>query len=595
MSEDQAISLRGVGKMYKIYASRLDNCIDAMGLSRVLPWRRVKYREFWALRGIDLEISCGKRLGIIGCNGAGKTTLLKLITGNLPTTEGSLIVNGTVHALMTTGAGFHPEFTGIENIEASLTYQGLSPRQIRTAIDDIADFTELGTFLDQPFKTYSAGMQARLTFATATTLAPHILIIDEILGAGDGYFIAKSTERITRLVEETGATVLLVSHALDQTVRFCEETIWLDRGRIVRRGPTLEVVKAYEQFLRVRTERRLKAKNRLRGSGDRDARQFGLYNNNLVLRFIVDGTAAAACDVAEVLLRENGEVHEHLGIGDAQDSNISRPAFIQFGEDHAWSSPRRDRARHYRAVSLDGSGSTSAAGSVIFYFYGFFDDSTYTAEITYRCRGTEGAVVEVSKDGEMIARHPLPAEDGEWTTRVIEIAVPVAAMAKNGEDDAAAETALETKRVAHHWPSKGTLLIRDVKVCGPNDQEQAVFAPGQSMTIRFLVHAQQGGEFRVRPAVTIHRLDGIVICKLHPATAFTLQLRPPDPVTFCLDLSQLNLGAGSYVFSVALFGEEIIESDRYDLIDRAFEFEVVCSELKFQGAVFHHPHQWSIV
>lgn len=595
MSNDLAISLCGVGKMYKLHSSRLENFLDAIGFSRVLPWRRVKYREFWALRGIELEVPRGKRLGIIGCNGAGKTTLLKLITGNLPPTEGSLTVNGSVHALMTTGAGFHPEFTGLENIEASLTYQGLSTPQIRAAIDEIAEFTELDAFLDQPFKTYSAGMQARLTFATATTLAPDILIIDEILGAGDGYFIAKSTERITRLVQEGGATVLLVSHALDQTVRFCEETIWLDRGRIVQRGPTLEVVKAYEQFLRVRNERRLKAKNRLRGGGGRDTSQLGLYNNNLVFRFVVEGAAAEACDIAEVILRENGEAYEHLGIGDAQDSNISRPAFIQMGEKHGWSSPRSDRGRHYRSVILNEPDAAMASSSVVFYLYGLFDDSTYTAEITYRCRDTEVAAVEVLKDGEMIVRHPLPAGSGEWTTRVIEVAAPVGAMAKKDEDGAAAQTAGETKRAARHWPSKGTLLIRDVKVCGPNDQEQAVFTPGQTMTIRLLVHGQQAGEFRVRPVVNVHRLDGVLVSRHHPEKAFTLQVRPPDPVTFCLDLPQLNFGAGSYVFSVALFGEELSESDRYDLIDRAFEFEVVCSELKLQGAVFHHPSQWRIV
>lgn len=594
MSKDPAILLRGVGKMYKLYSSRLDNFLDAIGFRRVLPWRRVKYREFWALRGIDLEVPSGKRLGIIGCNGAGKTTLLKLITGNLPPTEGSRTVNGAVHALMTTGAGFHPEFTGLENIEASLTYQGLSPRQIRAAIDEIAEFTELDAFLDQPFKTYSAGMQARLTFATATTLAPDILIIDEILGAGDGYFLAKSTERITRLVQEAGATVLLVSHALDQTVRFCEETIWLDRGRIVQRGPTLEVVKAYEQFLRVRNERRLKAKNRLRGGGGRDTSQLGLYNNNLVFRFIVERAAAEACDITEVILRENGEAYEHLGIGDAQDSNISRPAFIQMGEKHGWSSPRSDRGRHYRSVILNDPDAAMARGSVVFYLYGLFDDSTYTAEITYRCRDAEVAAVEVLKDGEIIARHALPAGSGEWTTRVIEVAAPIGAIARKDEDSAAARTATETKRAARRWPSKGTLLIRDVKVCGPNGQEQAVFTPGQTMTIRLTVEATKTGTIPVLPAVTIFRLDGILVSHLLMNEVSTLSLTTGETRTLTLTINELNLGSGQYVFSVAVFGHQVSEQERYDLIDRAYEFEVTATEHRFRGTVFAHPGAWQV-
>src|SRR6267378_4407923 len=172
MSERVAVHLSGVGKMYKIYASRFDNFLEALGLARLLPWRRIKAREVWALRDIDFELKAGSRLGIIGRNGAGKSTLLKLITGNLAATEGEVLVNGQVQALLEAGAGFHPEFTAYENIRAALTYQGLNTKEIEATIDDIAEFTELGEFLSQPFKTYSAGMQARLVFATATSLKP---------------------------------------------------------------------------------------------------------------------------------------------------------------------------------------------------------------------------------------------------------------------------------------------------------------------------------------------------------------------------------------------------------------------------------------
>ena len=187
------------------------------------------------------------------------------MTQNFPPTEGRVDVRGSVQALLEVGSGLHPEFTGRENIQASLGFLGLSRAEIGEAARDIADFTELGRFLDQPFKTYSLGMQARLGIGIATTIRPEILIIDEVLGAGDAYFFAKSTARMQRLLSE-GASVLLVSHALDQIARFCDETIWLDRGRIVMRGSTTEVIKAYEKFIRELDERRLHAKNRgLRG------------------------------------------------------------------------------------------------------------------------------------------------------------------------------------------------------------------------------------------------------------------------------------------------------------------------------------------
>lgn len=589
-----AISMRGVGKMYKVFSSRLDNFIDAMGLSRFVPWWRMRYREYWALRDITVDVPRGKRLGIIGCNGAGKTTLLKLITGNLPVTEGDIQVNGHVHALMTTGSGFHPEFTGRENIEASLVYQGFTSSEIKDAIEEVAEFTELEQFLDQPFKTYSAGMQARLTFATATSMSPDILIVDEVLGAGDGYFIAKSTERITRLVEDTGATVLLVSHALDQTVRFCDETIWIDRGRIVQRGPTLEVVKAYEQYLRVRNERRLRAKNKLRAAaGDPDNTggiDLDMYNDHLMLRFVVSGPSDATFDLSEVAVLENGELHDRISVGDAQDADTSRPAFVRFDDSHCWSGPQTEQGRHFRSVALNGSG--TGAGSVMFYFHGIFDDASYAAEVTYRCTNAEKAAVEIWKGDEMLSRRDIPAGDGGWITEMIEVATRVA-VAAGGADNGSSDGELVAKRVARRWPSQGTLLIHDVKVTDPNGQEQAVFTPGQAMVIRITVQAQARDTFPIRAAVSIFRLDGIQVTRQQMPEPVTLELDAGSTSSLVLTMKDLRLCRGNYVFSVALFSRTITEKDRYDLIDRAYEFEVVTSEPQFQGAVFHHPALWS--
>src|ERR1700680_2083755 len=171
---DTAIRLAQVGKMYKIFASRRANLLDSLGVGRFLPRAATTHQQFWALRGIDFEMLRGQRIGVIGRNGAGKTTVLKLITGNLEPTEGSVEVHGRVQSLMDAGGGLHPEFTGVENIRAALTYQGLVPREIRVAEAEIAEFTELGDFIDRPFKTYSMGMQARLAFTIATTVNPEI-------------------------------------------------------------------------------------------------------------------------------------------------------------------------------------------------------------------------------------------------------------------------------------------------------------------------------------------------------------------------------------------------------------------------------------
>ncbi len=243
-----AIAARQLTKVYRLYDNVRDQAIDVMGLSRLFFWRKIQSREFLALNGLDIEIAHGERVGIIGENGAGKTTFLKLITGAISPTGGQLDINGEIQALMQVGLGFHPEFTGRENIEASLLYSGLDAQDKTTAERDIIEFCELGQFLDQPLKTYSLGMQSRLQFACATAVKPDILVVDEILGAGDAYFSMKSSERMEKLTG-SGCTLLLVSHSMGQVLQFCERVLWFRDGRVEMDGPALQVVKAYEQWM----------------------------------------------------------------------------------------------------------------------------------------------------------------------------------------------------------------------------------------------------------------------------------------------------------------------------------------------------------
>ena len=166
MSKNNAIRLVNVGKTYKLHGSQRDQLIDVLGLRRFGLKPRIEPKEFVALDQINLEVHRGQRIGIVGRNGAGKTTLLKLLCGNFAPTNGNVEVNGEVQALMNVGLGFHPEYTGRENVEASLQYNGLDTSEYEAAMDSIIDFCELGEFFDQPFKTYSLGMQARLMFAS---------------------------------------------------------------------------------------------------------------------------------------------------------------------------------------------------------------------------------------------------------------------------------------------------------------------------------------------------------------------------------------------------------------------------------------------
>ncbi len=239
----EVIIFRDVCKCYRLYENKWQMVQDVFNLGR----KKQNAKQFYALKNLNLTVRKGDRIGLVGRNGAGKSTLLKLMTGNFSPTSGEVIIRGKVQALMSTGLGFHPEFSGLENIKAALLYNGLSKEKYPEVIEDIVDFVELGPFLNQPLKTYSLGMQARLYFAVATAIEPEVLVVDEVLGAGDAYFTAKSAERMKRLTD-SGCTLILVSHSSQQVLQFCDQAVWLECGEIVKQGAALDVVKSYEEY-----------------------------------------------------------------------------------------------------------------------------------------------------------------------------------------------------------------------------------------------------------------------------------------------------------------------------------------------------------
>jgi lipopolysaccharide transport system ATP-binding protein len=237
-----AISMAGVSKRYRVYARPIDRVVDMIT-------GRSRHRPYWALRDVSFDIARGEILGLVGRNGAGKTTLLRLLTGvTLPTT-GTIDIRHRMAAILELGSGFHPEFTGRENVFLGGAVMGMDDDEIRKKYDSIVAFSELGPYMDMPFKTYSLGMQARLSFSVASSVDPEILIIDEALGAGDGAFIAKCFERI-RQICDSGATVIFVSHNTYLVQRLCRRAIWLDQGRLVADGDPATIVRDYEALLR---------------------------------------------------------------------------------------------------------------------------------------------------------------------------------------------------------------------------------------------------------------------------------------------------------------------------------------------------------
>lgn len=205
---------------------------------------QVIMRDFWALKEINLDVSRGEMVGIIGRNGAGKTTLLKVVSRVLAPTKGRLIVKGKVAPLLEFGAGFQPEMTGRENIYLNGSLLGHSQREINSHLPDILDFAQLEGFIDAPIRKYSSGMVARLGFAIATSWNPEILILDEILAVGDEAFKTKCLARIDGF-RERGSTILLVTHNLGTVLTKCDRAAWLEHGSIMKSGAVKPVVDAY--------------------------------------------------------------------------------------------------------------------------------------------------------------------------------------------------------------------------------------------------------------------------------------------------------------------------------------------------------------
>ena len=211
------------------------------------PQHEVKYIE--ALKTIDLTVHRGEFLGIIGHNGAGKSTLLRTIAGILPPSTGRISVYGDVTTLLSVGIGFNPQLTGRDNIRLSALANGYSTREIAKKEDEIAEFSELGEFINFPMKTYSSGMYSRLGFAVVSHMDPDILLIDEALSAGDAAFREKAAARIQVMMEKASA-ILLVSHGLKTITEMATKCLWLDHGEMMGLGNWDEVVEAYKESVR---------------------------------------------------------------------------------------------------------------------------------------------------------------------------------------------------------------------------------------------------------------------------------------------------------------------------------------------------------
>jgi lipopolysaccharide transport system ATP-binding protein len=297
------LRVENLGKAYRSYGSEWRRVLSWFGA----PAKPIEER--WVLRHVNFGVEPGEAVGIVGQNGAGKSTLLKLITGTLRPTEGSMLVNGRIAAMLELGMGFNPEFSGRRNAYHTAGLMGFSQQEIEKAMPEIESFAEIGAYFDEPVRMYSSGMQVRVMFAVATAWRPEILIVDEALSVGDTYFQHKSFNRI-REFQEMGTTLLIVSHDRSSIQTLCDRAILLENGMAIKDGNPEEVFDFYNAIiaekgkLTVKVVRLANGKAQtISGTGEAEVEEIALYNSK--------GEVAEYVNVGEAIeLRIKVKVHQ---------------------------------------------------------------------------------------------------------------------------------------------------------------------------------------------------------------------------------------------------------------------------------------------
>lgn len=291
------IRVNGLGKAYKQYPSQWSRLAEW-----ILPSGKPRHVDHWVLQDINFHLQAGEAVGIVGSNGAGKSTLLKMIAGTVRPSCGEIFIGGRVAAMLELGMGFHPDFTGRQNVVMGGQLLGLSVEEIIHLMPQIEAFAEIGEYIDQPVRTYSSGMQMRLAFSVATAQRPDILIVDEALSVGDSYFQHKSFERI-RDFRRAGTTLLIVSHDRYAIQTVCDRAILMDAGRVRMQGPPVDVLDYYNAMMAEQNHQRIQQETlddgritTISGTGEARIVDVRLLNER--------GRAADTVEVGELLYLE---------------------------------------------------------------------------------------------------------------------------------------------------------------------------------------------------------------------------------------------------------------------------------------------------
>lgn len=573
------VHARDLRKVYRLYRGPTYRFLDMFGL---LGNRPGLYTEHAALDGVSLDIARGEKVAFIGRNGAGKSTLLKLITRVIEPTAGVLEVKGNVHALLQIGTGFHPDFTGRDNVFAYLAQLGVTGAEAHRRYREIVEFAELEDYIGQPVKTYSAGMAVRLMFSTATAITPELLVLDEVLGVGDAYFAQKSYERMRELTDRAGTTLLLVTHDVYSAVKICDRLIWIDRGRVLMDGPGPLVIKAYEDSIRQQEEARLRLRKQHR------AQEAGAAGaSHVIIEIQSEGNRPLPSPVHFSRIElVNGSQRRQLPL-DLTAFDERRPDHLQ-REGGAWGEPVVHDGRLSRALLNYGSPFHKVAGVAA--VSGGLDPNAHL-EIDYWSAEPFTTIVRLFEGSRVRELGTFQGTAGTWQTW--------AAAARPGAP-AAAGSAINAAGIH----GTGSITVSDLATVNEAGDEVHFFRHGGPFELRMAYRINQPDlDERPQVLVAFHK-DGIQdVCRvITRELLFDAQARPAGELR--LRIPRLWLGTGSYTVTVMVAREGYYDEEQtryfslnpgvYACHTRALEIVVAEGGAVAAGTVMVGEGEWSV-
>lgn len=584
-----AISVRSLRKVYQRYGSNGWRALGLLGF----PVPNGRYDEFLALDTLSFDIRRGERVALIGRNGAGKSTLLRHVSGELTPTSGDVIVNGRVKALFGLGEGFHPEFSGLDNVRSSLALQGVASAEMAAAVEEVIDFSELDDFIHRPMKEYSAGMYARLAFAAATARPPDILIIDEILGAGDAYFLGKCLQRIRDMTAH-GATVLFVSHDMGSALMLCERGIWIHQGTLRAEGDMTSVARSYQAHIREEQEATLQA--RAMRLSRRAVRAGGV--ERALFRLIGEGERPPfePLHVARIGVGVAAETLGEVVLG-GRDVAGEVAVVIEAGRTN-WAAPMKHSGRLARAFGDFGGAFSHAPFAVSRTLIG----PTSWIELDVAPSRNARVLVErwdAALGGYVALGTIDPDPTGGW--RTLRLDLPTTPTNDDEtEEGSKSEEVAPTDLAPEHSKSlqPGSARIVDFHFRDAREEMRRTLVSGEPVSAVMEIECNSLDD-RPIGVVAIYRPDGAVTTQL-----ISSREGPREPiaglarVTLRLDIDELLVGAGDYIVSAAIFRlldpTRAPEDTAYDLHDRRYPIKIIEADFEpYPRGMVRQTGRWS--